>query len=87
MIEPLNTYVVVKQEEEETKTSGGIYVPPAATNSVSILKVGEVMAINPNCKNIKVGDKVLYNKHAVANLPEDKCLRLVREEDLYGVVK
>ena len=89
MIQPLNTYVLVEfKEEAEQKTESGLYVPPTANNNaLGFLREGLVKAVNPKCENIKVGDKVLYNKNAVANIPNSKELKLVREEDIYAVMQ
>lgn len=87
MIQPLNTYVLVEHKEAEQKTESGLYVPPTANdNALGFLREGLVKAVNPKCESIKVGNTVLYNKHAVANIPNSKELKLVREEDIYAVM-
>jgi chaperonin GroES len=88
MIKPLNSYIVVEvQDENEEKTAGGIFIPQNTTaTSSNLLRDGNVIAINSKCDGISIGDKVLFNKHALKEIPNEKNLKLVREEDIYGII-
>lgn len=55
--------------------------------------VGEIISIGPLVKDIKIGDKVLYNPNAVTPIPEhpliDKCYKncmISNAEDLRGTL-
>ena len=87
-MKPLNNYILIKPIiEEENKTSGGIYMPQNMTNTPNnFLNKGEVIAINKSCEELNEGCVVLYNKNAVANIPENKELKLVRIEDIYAIM-
>ena len=87
-MKPLNNYIIVMPIiAEENKTSGGIYMPQNLTNTPNnFLVKGKVVAINPSCKEIEVDDVILYNKNAVASIPDEKQLKLVRYEDIYAIV-
>ena len=69
-IRPLHDRVLVRREEEETKTAGGIVLPGSAAEKPSR---GEVIAVG-NGKitdsgdvrplDVKAGDKVIFGQYA-----------------------
>ncbi len=75
-IKPLGERVVVKPIEEESKTKGGIYVPDTAAKEKP--QQGEVIAVGPDFKGVKKGDKVLFAKYGGTEikLNEEECLVL-----------
>jgi chaperonin GroES len=94
-IRPLHDRVIVKREEEETRTAGGIVIPDTATKEKpirgvviaigtgKILDNGDVRAIA-----VKAGDKVLFGKYAGTEIKVDgEDLLVLREEDLIGVIE
>ena len=72
-IRPLHDRVLVRREEEETKTAGGIVLPGSAAEKPSR---GEVIAVG-NGKitdsgdvrplDVKAGDKVIFGQYAGNN--------------------
>lgn len=87
MIKPLNTNILVELQELPNKTESGIYIPDAAKSTGSgLLTSGKVLAVNKDCEDIKIGDIVLFNKHSGNVVPNDKNLKLVRTEDVYGII-
>lgn len=69
-LEPLGDRIVVKPSAREEVTKGGIIIPDTAKEKP---QEGEVMAVGPGrvsedgkriAMEIKVGDKVVYNKYA-----------------------
>ncbi|HBF97067.1 MAG TPA: co-chaperone GroES, partial [Alphaproteobacteria bacterium] len=65
---PLHDRVLVRQAEQEEKTSGGIIIPGTAQEKP---QEGEVVAVGPGARredgsiapmDVKKGDKVLYGK-------------------------
>ncbi|MDY7028396.1 MAG: co-chaperone GroES, partial [Spirochaetota bacterium] len=61
-IKPLGDRVLVKLEEVEEKTAGGIFIPQTAqekTQSGVVVAVGEDETIK-----VKEGQKVMYDKYA-----------------------
>ncbi|MCN4144012.1 MAG: co-chaperone GroES [Thiohalomonas sp.] len=93
-IRPLGDRIVVRRLEEETKTTGGIYIPDSATEKPS---EGEVVAggkgrIANNgdliAMELKSGDKVIFGKYSGSEVKvADETLLIMREEDVLAVVE
>ena len=93
-ITPLGDRLVVKREEAEEKTAGGILLPDTAKNKP---QRGKVLAVGPGKQNkkgefsaldVKVGDTVLFTSWAgdefkAANRDE---VLLMRVDDILAVV-
>ncbi|TFG65182.1 MAG: co-chaperone GroES [Spirochaetales bacterium] len=75
-IKPLGDRVLVKMEEVEEKTKGGIYIPQTAQEKTQI---GKVVAVGDDKDAIKVksGDKVMYDKYAGTNVKIDGADHLI----------
>ncbi len=60
---PLHERVIIKKEQAETMTSGGIFLPEEARDSINI---GRIVAmgnlVNNEGENLKEGDKVMTQK-------------------------
>ena len=93
-IRPLHDRVIVKLEEEERKSPGGIVIPDTATEKPIFGKVvavgkgklldnGEVRPLD-----VKVGDKILFGKYSGTEVKMDgEELVVMREEDVMAVVE
>lgn len=93
-LRPLHDRVIVKREEEEQRTAGGIFLPEtakekpirgtvAAIGKGKILEDGSIRALD-----LKVGDKVLFGKYAGTEVKVDnEDLLVLREEDIMAVVE
>ncbi len=93
-IRPLHDRVVVKREEEETKTAGGIVLPGNAAEKPSrgkviavgngkILESGEVRALD-----VKVGDQILFGKYSGSEVKVgEEDLLVMREDDIMAVIE
>jgi chaperonin GroES len=93
-IRPLSDRVLVKRLESEAKTAGGIIIPDNAKEKP---QQGEILAVG-NGKllddgkthqlNVKVGDRVLFNKYAGSEVKVDGNEHLImREEDILGIIE
>lgn len=83
-IKPLADYVVVQQEEAETKTASGIYLPTQAQEKP---KVAKVLAVGKEVKEVKVGDRVVYGGYSNTEIKHDgKDYILIKEENIYAKV-
>ena len=91
-IKPLGDRVVVKPEEAETQTAGGLYIPDTAKEKP---QRGIVMAVGPgkteNGTHVEMtvndGDTVLYGKYAGTEIQLDgDDVLIMRESDILGVV-
>ena len=93
-VRPLYDRVLVKRVEEETKTTGGIYIPDTAKEKEARGKVvavgdgklldnGEVRKLD-----VKKGDTVLFGKYSGTEVKYDGAdLIILREDDILGVIE
>lgn len=93
-IQPLGDYVVAQQEEAETKTASGLYLPGNAQEKP---KVAKVLAVGPGKigddneripMQVKVGDRIIYKSYSTTDvkLGKEEYI-LVKEEDVLATVK
>src|SRR3982750_4303399 len=92
-IRPLHDRILVKRLEEETKTSGGLFIPDSAKEKPIQAKViavgagkrdkdGKVIPLD-----VKAGDKVLFSKYSGSEIKIDGDEHLIlREDDLLAVL-
>ena len=91
---PLHDRVVVKRLEEEETTTGGIIIPDTAKEKPM---QGEVVAVGPGARgedgklapmDVKVGDRVLFNKWSGTEVKIDgEELLIMKESDIMGVLQ
>jgi len=82
---PLSDYVVAVGEEAATKTASGLYLPEKSAEKP---KTAKVVAVGPNAKQIKVGDRIVYKSYSTTEVKvgKDEYI-LVKEEDILATVK
>ena len=86
-IKPLGDRVLVKLEEVEEKTAGGIFIPQTAqekTQTGIVEGVGEDETIQ-----VKAGQKVMYDKYAGTQVSDNDGTDylLVRYSDILAVIE
>ena len=85
-IKPLGDRVLVKLEEVEEKTAGGIFIPQTAqekTQSGTVVAVGDDEMIK-----VKEGQKVMYDKYAGTTVSVDNVDHLlIRYSDILAVME
>jgi chaperonin GroES len=93
-IRPLHDRVIVKREDDERKSPGGIVIPDSASEKPSkgrvlavgngkILEDGKVRALD-----VKVGDKVLFGKYSGTEVKVDgDDVLVMREEDILAILE
>jgi chaperonin GroES len=86
-IKPLGDRVLVKLEEVEEKTAGGIFIPQTAqekTQTGIVEAVGEDETIQ-----VKAGQKVMYDKYAGTQVSDDDGTDylLVRYTDILAIIE
>jgi chaperonin GroES len=85
-IKPLGDRVLVKLEEVEEKTAGGIFIPQTAqekTQSGTVVAVGDDEIIK-----VKAGQKVMYDKYAGTTVSVDNVDHLlIRYSDILAVME
>lgn len=84
-LQPLGDFVVAQAEEAATKTASGLYLPDNAQEKP---KTSKVVAVGPNAKQVKVGDRVVYKSYSTTEVKvEGTEYILVKEEDILATVK
>ena len=92
---PFGDKVLVKREETQERTSGGIYIPEDAKELKQACRVlaagpGKFLESTGEIKpmTVKVGDTVLVSKYAGTDiyLEREKLLVIV-EDDVLGVIR
>ena len=86
-IKPLGDRVLLKIEQEEEKTKGGLFIPETAQEKT---QSGVVVAVGDDEESISVkeGQKVMYDKYAGTTLTIDGEDHLIlRMDDVIAVVE
>lgn len=93
-VKPLHDRVLVKRLEEVTTTASGIIIPDNSTEKPS---EGEVIAVGSGYRledgsdralEVKVGDKVLFEKYGSSEVKVDGMDYLVmKEEKILGIIQ
>ena len=91
-IQPLGDRVVVRPQDTEETTSGGLYIPDTAKEKPmrgTVVAVGPGKVENGVTVNMTVseGDTVLYGKYAGTEIQLDgEDVLIMRESDILGIV-
>lgn len=94
-IRPLFDRILVKRNEEPTKSAGGLFLPETAKEKPAM---GEVLAVGQGRVNddsgeitalqVKVGDTVVFGKYAGTEIKVEGEDRLIlREDDILGIME
>ncbi|KAE9531818.1 MULTISPECIES: co-chaperone GroES [Ursidibacter] len=93
-IRPLHDKVILKREEEETKSAGGIVLTgSAATKSTrgKVLAVGNGRTLDNGTVlplNVKVGDVVIFNEYGVkAEKIDGEEVLILSEDNILAIVE
>lgn len=83
-IKPLADRVVAVREKAQEKTASGLYLPDSSKEKPV---VAEVVAVGPDAKHVKVGDKIVYKEYSTTELKiNDVEYLIVKEEDILATV-
>jgi chaperonin GroES len=93
-LKPLDDRVVVKPQEAETKTAGGIVLPDSAKEKPLM---GKIVSTGPGKlldsgkrgqMSVKKGDTVLYGKYGGSDIEIDGDeYKILHESEILGVVE
>ena len=84
-IQPLADYVVAAQEEAQTKTASGLYLPEGAKEKP---KIAKVLAVGKKVQDLKVGDRIVYGGYSNEDIKIDgKEYILIKLENIYATIK
>jgi len=91
-IRPLHDRVLVRRQDEETKTAGGIVLPGSAQEKPmqgTVIAIGNGKILSDGTVrslDIKVNDIVLFGKYAGTEIKVNgEDLLMMREEDILAV--
>lgn len=93
-LQPLGERLVIRREESETTTAGGIVLPDSAKEkpargTVVAIGTGKLLDDGTRSKSqLKAGDRVLFTSYAGENVEVDDVeYLLMREDDILAVVE
>ena len=93
-LKPLGSRIVVETIEQEEKTVTGIYLPDTAKEKPMqgmIVAVGEGDRDDDGKRidmDVKVGDKVLFNKYSGTEVKlDDKKVLVMKESDVLAIIE
>jgi len=93
-IVPLGPNVVIRREEAETTTTGGIVLPDSATNQPNrgkVLAVGDGYMLKDGSRctvQVKEGDTVLFAPYAANEIQvDDDSLLIVPEAEILAIIE
>ena len=93
MLKPLADRVLVKVDEEETKTKGGILIPDTAqkkSQKGTVMAIGSGQVLDNGTRlpfEVKVGDHVLFAKYSGVDIDEDgEKYLLLAERDILAIL-
>ncbi|MEQ1935806.1 MAG: co-chaperone GroES [Fimbriimonadaceae bacterium] len=92
-LKPLGDKIVVKLNEEEEKSAGGILLPDAAKKKPQtgkVISVGSGRVLDNgdrNAMNVKAGDTVLFSKYGGNEVSVDgQDFMILDEDQIYAVI-
>ena len=93
-IRPLHDRVIIKRQEEERTSPGGIVIPDSAAEKPirgKVIAVGNGKILDDGSVRkleLKKGDTVLFGKYSGTEVKVDgEELLVMREEDIMGVIE
>jgi chaperonin GroES len=93
-IRPLHDRVIIKRQEEERTSPGGIVIPDSATEKPirgKVVAVGNGKILDDGSVrkvDLKKGDNVLFGKYSGTEIKMDGDeLLVMREEDIMAVIE
>ncbi len=85
-LEPLTDHIVAQNEEPQSVTKSGIYIPTDGNSEKP--KICKVLAVGKGVKNIKVNDRIVYKSYSSTEVKLDNLeYIIVKEEDVLAIVK
>ena len=84
---PLDDRVLIKTAELEEKTKSGLFIPQTAQEKTQI---GVVTAVGSNKDeiNVKVGQKIMYDKYAGTSIKVDGAdYLIIKAKDILAVIE
>lgn len=84
MIKPTKNHVFIRAEEKKEQSKAGIILPESATERPLI---GVIAYAGPDCRETKVGDRVLFKKYGPDEMElEGEKLLVGDETDIIAII-
>ena len=92
-LQPLGDRVVIRRDESEATTAGGIVLPETAKDKPArgvVVSVGDGKLLDNGTRSefqVKAGDRVIFSSYAGETFKvDDEEMLLMREDDLLAVI-
>ena len=91
---PLNDHVLIKPIDGSEVSKAGIILPDTVDKEKP--EKGEIVALGPGKllengqrtpMSVKIGDKVIFKKYSPDELPGEKELLIIKEEDIMAIIE
>lgn len=82
-IQPLRNLIIVRPDKPKEKTDSGIIIANEKWKQLPF--TGTVEAIGPLVENVQVGDRIVFARYTVTELPDDD-LRLLQDKHVLGKI-
>jgi len=93
-IRPLHDRILVKREQEQERTAGGLYIPDTAKEKpieATVVAVGNGKVLEDGTVrklDVKEGDRILFGKYSGTEVKiEGEEHLILREDDILGVIE
>jgi len=93
-IQPLGDRVVIRREESEERTAGGLYLPDSAKNKPArgvVVSIGDGRMLDDGTRSkfqVQEGDRVIFLSYAGEEFKVgDNEFLLMRESDILAVIQ
>ena len=92
-LRPLHDRVIVKRQEKEPTTAGGIVLASSAAEKPSegvVIAVGPGKVVDGSLRplDVKAGDRVLFGKYTGSEVKVDgEDYVIMREEEIFAVIQ
>lgn len=81
-ITPLADFIVAEQEEAQTKTNSGLFLPEKSGEKP---KIAKVLAVGPAVVDVKAGDKIIFGGYSNTDIKVDGAeYMLIKNENVYA---
>lgn len=83
--QPLGNKVLIQMDKPAEKSKGGLFIPSTVHDNFNTS--GLAIAVGPEVKEIKPGDKLIFGKYSYNELPAiGNDMFLIKESDVFAIV-
>lgn len=85
-MKPLQNRLVLKMEKKKEVSKGGVFIPESV--EINNQEIGVVVKIGPDCKEVKIGDRVILGVYSGTNITvNDEKLLVLKETDILAILE